>query len=75
MKFRIPALFFHLLPIVPFALGYTYGGIAAILLVAVAYIKVQKLKSVEEDEVRKHGKAHESITPAKDFWESLTFLK
>lgn len=75
MKFRFPALIFHLLPIIPFALGYTYGGIAALLLVAVAYIKVQKLKAVQEDEVRRHGKAHESINPAKDFWENLTFLK
>lgn len=75
MKFRFSALIFHLLPIVPFALGYNYGGIAALLLVIIAYIKVQKLKTIAEEEERKFGKVHDSIDSARGFWFSLTFLR
>lgn len=69
------AVLFHLLPIIPFALGYTYVGVAAILLVALAYIKVQKLKIMQEDQLQKFGKADESIPPALEFWERITFIR
>ncbi|MES2746643.1 MAG: hypothetical protein V4655_14515 [Bdellovibrionota bacterium] len=71
---RLPAVIFHLIPVIPFALHYPYVGISALLLVGLAYIKVQKLRVLVADEIRKHGKADSTIIPALEFWERLTFL-
>jgi hypothetical protein len=71
---RLPAVIFHLIPAIPFALHYNFAGIAALLLVALAYIKVQKLRALEAEEIRRRGEADASIAPALEFWERITFL-
>lgn len=71
---KIPALLLHLFPIVPFAMGFPFAGIAALLLVGLAYIKVNKLRAQIADESARFGKAHPSMPKALAFWEKLTFL-
>lgn len=74
MKNTIVAGIFHLLPLVPLALGYPYAGLAVGLLVGLAYIKVQKLRAEKNEQLLKHGKFDESTDRALGFWERLTFL-
>ncbi len=71
---KLPALLYHLAPIIPFALGYVWIGVSAILLVGLAYIKVQKLRMIRDEELRKFGRRDEGISKAIVFWERLTFL-
>jgi hypothetical protein len=74
MKY-LPAIIYHLLPVIPLAFGYPFLAIATSLLVALAYVKVHKLKQLEIENRRKQMKADPSIGKAIGFWERLTFLK
>lgn len=83
MNFALKVLF-HLLPVIPLALGYYYLLVAFILTVAITYIKTFKLSS--ELSTLKKLDSHESEIVAKDsdyiaatekalrFWKSFTFL-
>lgn len=71
---KIPAWILHLFPVLPFALGHRYLGVAFLLLVGLAYIKVNKLRLAQSEQIRRHGKADETIETTRMFWERLTFL-
>ena len=81
MKLLLPLLF-HLLPLLPFAKGQIYMGLAGILIVALPYIKVAKL-AVACEELRQQagqgGLGASDQTKLRDLevryrrWESLTF--
>lgn len=86
---RAPAIILHVVWIVPFILGYFFGGLAALLLVGLPYIKVKKLKAMIqglEEQVARSGsmRAGESsaalqyelasLQKTLKFWRSLTFL-
>ena len=73
---------FHLLPLVPAWYGRPYGVIAAVLFVALPYIKVFKLRADREfyegkrtgqDDVRLE-KEIMGLTTAIRRWQALTFL-
>lgn len=79
---KAAATLFHLAPIVPFALGYVYSGIAMILLVGLAYIKTNKLLAVlremdqqTKDTGRTDPEQRRSVENAMNFWRGLTFLR
>lgn len=77
----VPALF-HLTPLIPLALGYGYGAIAAVLLVTLPYIKTKKLGAhlAELNAVPVAGRGEvlvkemASLRRAQALWWSLTFL-
>ncbi len=71
---KLPALIFHAIPLIPFALQYQWLGVASLLMVGLAYIKVQKLRVIEAEELRKFGRRDEGVQKARKFWESLTFI-
>jgi len=75
----LPAALFHLLPIIPLAFGYPYLAAATVMLVGLAYIKVFKLKVMQEEMEKKalssSLKPDPSVKKALVFWERLTFLK
>lgn len=71
----LPAALYHALPLIPLAFGYHYLAIATALLVGLAYIKVYKLKLLEQEQEKRKMKPDPSIGKAIAFWERLTFLK
>jgi len=73
---KVAAVLFHLSPLVPFALGYRYTGIAMILLVFLAYVKTNKLSAALAELQKVPGTEKQQATTlwARNFWKRLTFL-
>lgn len=68
-------IIFHCLPLVPLAYGRHYATAATLLLIALPYIKVKKLR-VLRDEMRRAGAPEmetEEIRKVMDRWQILTF--
>lgn len=69
---------FHLFPLLPFVEGRFYFGIAAVLLVALPYIKTAKLntyiKALEGVDSDGAQRERQSLTVTRDRWRSLTYL-
>jgi hypothetical protein len=86
---QIPAFvaraLFHLLPVLPLAQGRGFGTIAAVLFVALPYIKVKKLEAdlacLESQEASapevpggRRGKEIAGLKTAVRRWRAVTFL-
>jgi hypothetical protein len=67
----IVRILFHVLPLIPFALNMPSLGLAALLAVALAYIKVYKLDTQIAEASGNAG----SLKRAQSFWAALTFLR
>lgn len=80
MRFILPALL-HGAPLVPFALGYYYVGVAMLLLVALPYIKLKKFEAqiadieakAPEPRHRKVDAELAEIRKTSRLWAALTF--
>ncbi len=77
---RLLRAVWHVLPVVPFALGYYYLGLAALLMVALPYIKTAKLKVLLDDAEQRASqsavwrKEADSLRLWHRRWRALTFL-
>ncbi|MBC7532928.1 MAG: hypothetical protein H7318_15245 [Oligoflexus sp.] len=69
----LPAILYHLLPLIPLAFGFYYLAVAIVMLVMLAYVKVHKLK-LQEAENEKKGMKDPGVSRVIAFWERLTFL-
>ena len=54
MRLKPLPILFHLTPIIPLGMGWTYITVAALILVAVPYIKVRKLSAQLADLLDRH---------------------
>ena len=76
MRLKLFAVLYHLIPLVPLVMGLHSASIAAFLLVAVPYIKVQKLSAqLEQSKLEDNLKEKASLERAIRLWRGLTFLK
>lgn len=77
MNSYVTPTLFHLLPILPFAFGLKWLGVATILLVLVSYIKVKKLDQQIADLRARKGSSEEvaALEQTRNFWLGLTFLR
>lgn len=82
LKKRILVALFHLLPLVPFAFGHVYAGLAFLLLVMMPYVKTKKL-SLDLQRLRemapsgyssKVEKELDGVRLSRDRWRSMTWL-
>ncbi|MBC7661448.1 MAG: hypothetical protein H7249_17265 [Chitinophagaceae bacterium] len=74
MRF-VPAILYHLIPVIPLVMGYNYITVGAVLLVILAYVKVQKLRISDVEFEKKTGTHDPGLRKTMRFWERLTFLK
>ena len=76
MRLRLLAIPYHLIPLIPLFMGLPFASIAAFLLVAVPYIKVQKLTAqLAQCNVEGSVKEKASLERTIRLWRGLTFLK
>lgn len=71
-------MLFHSVPILPFAMGLNYLGIAALLTIALWYIKTLKLTeqlSDMKEKGRTEDPEYQAVTKLKQRWAYLTFLR
>ena len=71
MRFVLPTLF-HLIPLAPLVNGRPYGTIAAVLFVALPYIKVFKLR--QDLGEAKSERERQGLKAAISRWRAFTFL-
>lgn len=75
---KAAAVLFHATPLIPFFMGYKYTGMAAILMVVLAYVKSNKL-TVTLNERLASGSGEDaetrSLRRAISFWRKLTFQR
>lgn len=89
MRLKPLPILYHLIPLVPLVMGRPYATIAALILVAVPYLKVQKLKAqlllLQQNDLgrsRTQGLAAQGLAKEKAalqrtirLWEAVTFFK
>lgn len=73
---KVAAVLFHASPLVPFAMGYRYSGMAVILLVVLAYVKHNKLSATLDERLATGAEEDaetRSLRRAISFWGRLIF--